>query len=515
MYNTRLNRSEERLESKHRPATVTAKRGLRAIGFSFAAILLIFFGFLLATNLDLSAPSIARPGTSGTVPAFAAAYPVVERDGREESPFVAVVEATQDAVVNISSRSRNEDLPWWYHGSNFSSSSGSGFFFREDGYILTNNHVVDNSVDITVRTASGYAYEAKLVGADPLTDLAVLKVEPEEDITVIGLGDSEELRVGDWAVAIGNPFPQHGLERTVTVGVISAKGRSNLRFGGETPLYQNYIQTDASINPGNSGGPLLDLRGQCIGVNAAISSPTGTSVGIGFAIPINMAKAIIPDLIESGTVHRGWLGVWLSNVTEREAKHQRLGAVRGVRIDSVFAHSPAEQGGIRQGDIITIFNEHEVQNSNQFAVLVSTVPSGTYVPITVVRSGDELQLFTTVADRDAFLASINTGGTVNPPPGRGTKSWMGMELATFTPELARDMGIEHVEAVYVIRVFPNSPADRASIAPGTIVLNAKNESVKSVEDITRVAAQIGNSDRRVPLIVQEPDGSIARKVLRP
>jgi S1-C subfamily serine protease len=255
------------------PPAARGGKGLARFSYFGGALLMILVGIIIASRFDLHNTSVAQQPTNI---AQTGAYPVVSQDGELESPFVSVVERVQNAVVNISATSREEYVPWWQHGSGVQTSSGSGFFFREDGYILTNNHVVKNAQKMYVTAASGYKYEAKLVGADPATDLAVLKVEPENKVTTIPFGDSEKIRVGDWAIAIGNPYPQQGLDRTVTVGVISAKGRSNLNFGQETPRYQDFIQTDASINPGNSGGPLLNLRGECVGVNSAIFSPTGT-----------------------------------------------------------------------------------------------------------------------------------------------------------------------------------------------------------------------------------------------
>lgn len=485
--------------------------GLNLATIILVAVVCLVVGLIISANLDFSDQTIAQIPTNISQ---TGAYPVVDRNGEIESPFVSVVERVTNAVVNVSARSENQEWPWWYH-SGMGMSSGSGFFFREDGYILTNNHVVKDAAQLTVRTASGYEYPAKLVGSDPLTDLAVIKVEPEEKVTIIPFGNSDELKVGDWAIAIGNPFPQQGLERTVTVGVISAKGRSNLRFGDETPRFQNYIQTDASINPGNSGGPLINLRGECVGVNAAISSPTGSSVGIGFAIPINMARAVVPDLIATGKVSRGWLGVWLSDLTVRDAKRLGLAAVRGVKIDSVFGGSPAERAGIRRGDVIVKFNGEEVDNSDQFSVLVSTVKNGSTVPVRVLRDGDEIGLQATVADQEQFLASqgrpSRTGRTA---PAGGSVDWLGMQLVNFTQDVARQLGIPHVDGVYVARVYPNTPADRASITEGTIIMQVNNEPVESTNDI--VTVDQGLSDRsRVPLIVQEPDGSVARKVVRP
>jgi len=484
------------------------QRGFRVGAIWLVAVCCLIIGILIATNLDLSSPSVAQVPTNV---AQTGMYPVVDYDGEAHSPFVEVVERVQDAVVNVSARAQGRDLAWYLYGNN-SISSGSGFFFREDGYVLTNSHVVANAADVRVKTASGYEYKGKLVGSDPLTDLAVVKVEPEEEITVIPFGDSEKIRVGDWAIAIGNPFPEQGLDRTVTVGVISAVGRSNLRFGTETPLYQHYIQTDASINPGNSGGPLLNLAGECVGVNAAITSPTGTSVGIGFAIPINMARAIVPDLIEEGKVSRGWLGVWLSNLTERQAKREGLEAVRGVMIDSVFQQSPAALAGIRRGDVVIQFNDREVTNTNQFSVLVSTVEAGAQVPIEVIRSGERKRLTATVADREAFLASVanrRQSGSVS------IERWLGMDLVTFTPDMARDIGIDHVDGVYVVRVLGGSSADRASIAEGTIILQVNHEPISTIDDITMAAGQLRGSTKPIPLMVLEPDGSLARKVVRP
>jgi serine protease Do len=465
-----------------------------------------FLGVIVASNLDLTPRSVAQlPANIGDT----GPYPLVQRDGVYESPFVQVVERVADAVVNISATTRDNQVPWWFRTGHYSTSSGSGFFFREDGYILTNNHVISDAVDITVRTASGYVYEAQLVGADPQTDLAVLRVTPEEEITVIPFGDSERAKVGDWAIAIGNPFPQQGLDRTVTVGVVSAKGRSSLRFGGETPYYQNYIQTDAAINPGNSGGPLLNIHGECIGVNAAITSPTGTSVGIGFAIPINLARAIVPDLIATGQASRGWLGVYMSEVTERQAKRLGMHRVQGVVIDSVFTGSPAARAGLERGDIVTRFAGQEVVNGSQFSVLVATVRQGTVVPVEVLRDGESLTLQTLIGDRDTFFAQAQ----IEPDEERRMEVIWGMEVSQYTPEIAREIGAEHVEGLYVWSVYPGSPADRAGIASGSIIMKVGRDAVSTVQDLVTLARAEG-AKTRVPLIIQEPDGAIARKLIR-
>jgi len=483
-------------------------RGRQAAAISLLVTFCVVIGIIISADLDLSPKATAE---APFIAAQAGRFPVVARDGLLESPFVSVVERVKNAVVNISARTRQERLPWWFGGSGYTTSSGSGFFFREDGYILTNNHVVKEAVELVVRTASGYEYEAELVGTDPETDLAVLKVEPDEEVTVIPFGDSDALKVGDWAIAIGNPFPRQGLDRTVTVGVISAKGRSNLNFGRETPNYQYYIQTDASINPGNSGGPLLNLKGECIGVNAAISTPSGGSVGIGFAIPINLARAVVPDLIAHGKPHRGWLGVEPVNVTERDAKRQGLEAVRGVIINRVIEDSPAEKAGIQKGDIIVGFNRQPVEDASQLSVLISTVNSGVLVPIEVIRDGERLTLSTVIGDRDTFMASMQRDEDQDDFQ---VVRWLGMELMNFTRDIARALSIKHVDGVYVRRVYPGTPADRSSITKGTIILQINKRTIKSLDDVKQVAQKIDTQPGRIALIIQEPDGVIARKIIR-
>jgi serine protease Do len=485
------------------------RQGSRMAAYGGIALVCTLVGILVASNFDLTPRTVADVPTNI---AQTGAYPVVDRDGKLESPFVTVVDQAANAVVNISARTPNDQVPWWVRGSAYSTSMGSGFFFRKDGYIITNNHVVSDAVALTVRTASGYEYQAQMVGSDPQTDLAVIKVTPEEEITVIPFGSSEEISVGDWAIAIGNPFPQQGLDRTVTVGVVSAKGRHSLNFGGETPQYQDYIQTDAAINPGNSGGPLLNLRGECIGVNAAITSPTGTSIGIGFAVPIDIVRAIVPDLIEHGKPSRGWLGVQTTYVSEREAKRQGLAAVRGVLVDSVLSDSPAQRAGIRGGDIIVKFDNREVESPSQFQVLVATVQKGNAVPVEVVRNGERVPLTTTVGDRDTYLARTQdsdqgSAGTVY--------SWLGMDVVDFTPQIAQEIGAEHVEGLYVLRVYPGSPAYVASVEAGSVIVKVDNESVASVRQLQQVVNKLDASKTRLPLIVLEPNGAIGRKVLRP
>jgi len=483
-------------------------------GGRFISILILgaFFtllGIIIASNLDFTPKSSAQVSP----------YPItLDNEGKPVSPFVNVVERVTDAVVHIEAEhnmqnSYRDDIFWRFFQvpQEPSKSFGSGFFFREDGYILTNNHVVAGSQRVIVRTSSGYQYDATIVGADPQTDLAVLKVEPKEKINFIPFGNSNDIRVGDWAIAIGNPFPQQGLDRTVTVGVISAKGRSNLRFGEGTPRYQDYIQTDASINPGNSGGPLLDLEGKAIGVNAAISSPTGASVGIGFAIPINLARSIVPDLIATGRVSRGWLGVYLAELTEAKARQQGLDAVKGVEIESVFEGSPADVAGITNGDILLDFNGQPINDIDQFSVLVATAPKNEQIPIGLMRKGKYMTVDATLVDRNSYQTAHSEQFT--DPNDRLT--WLGMELMNFTDEIAREIGSDFFPGVYINRVARGSQADKAGILPGSIITQANNEEIRNLIELQTVAEQIQDRTKAIPLLLVDPRGSIEYKAIRP
>jgi serine protease Do len=472
------------------------------------AIICIAVGIFIASGLNFTKETVADPPTAG--------YPVVIDDqGEYSSPFVAVVDRVQDAVVNVTAVQRNpgyaaDDFFWRFFNipREPSMSSGSGFFFRPDGYILTNHHVVRNADQVAVQTSTGYQYEAVIVGSDEQTDLAVLKVEPEAEIAYIPFGNSSKIKVGDWAIAIGNPFPQQGLERTVTVGVISAKGRSNLRFGEGTPRYQDYIQTDASINPGNSGGPLLNLKGEAIGVNSAISSPTGVSVGIGFAIPINLARSIVPDLIATGAVSRGWLGVYLADVNEKMARENGLDKVGGAYLQEVVENSPADIAGLKDGDIVLEFEGEEVKDIDHFSVLVSTAPKDQDLDMKIVRGGDELDLPVKVGNRDEYsqLASSRSSQSL---------TWQGMELLNYTQHIANRIGADFFPGVYVYRLARGSVAYRAGILPGSIITQVDNKDVKNLTDLEQAVNEYRDIKKPIPLLLVDPSGQIEYKAIKP
>jgi serine protease Do len=269
-------------------------------------------------------------------------------------------------------------------------SLGSGFIIDKDGYILTNNHVLENAGTITVKLANEKEYEANVVGRDPRTDLALIKINARGDLPVVRLGDSESLRVGDWVLAIGNPF---GLGQTVTAGIVSAKGR----VIGQGP-YDDFIQTDAAINPGNSGGPLFDTKGEVVGINTAIFSQSGGNIGIGFAVPINMAKGLVPQLKTKGRVSRGWLGVSIGPVTDEAAKELKLKDKKGALVMEVVERSPADRAGFQQGDVIVSYDGKDVAGPADLPRLVASTAIGKEVSLRVIREGRSLDIKATIRE---------------------------------------------------------------------------------------------------------------------
>jgi len=269
-------------------------------------------------------------------------------------------------------------------------SLGSGFIIDKEGYILTNNHVLENAGTISVKLANEKEYEAKVVGRDPRTDLALIKINARADLPVVQLGDSDALRVGDWVIAIGNPF---GLGQTVTAGIVSAKGR----VIGQGP-YDDFIQTDAAINPGNSGGPLFNTKGEVVGINTAIFSQSGGNIGIGFAVPISMAKGLVPQLKAKGRVSRGWLGVSIGPVTDEASKELKLKDKKGALVMEVVERSPADRAAIQQGDVIVSFDGKDVAGSTDLPRIVGNTAIGKEVTVRVIREGRTLDLKVTIRE---------------------------------------------------------------------------------------------------------------------
>lgn len=366
--------------------------------------------------------------------------------------------------------------------------SGSGVIISKDGYILTNNHVVENAQEVTVTLGNQEEYKAEVVGSDAKTDLAVLKIKPKETLQAATLGDSDALQVGDWVLAIGNPF---GLNHTVTAGIVSAKGR----IIGAGP-YDNFIQTDAPINPGNSGGPLFDMHGDIVGINTAII-PNGQ--GIGFAMPANTAQPLIPQLISKGTVTRGYLGVNIQTITPELAQALKLQDRHGALVSDVVPNSPADQAGIQRGDVMVNFNDKAVENSHDLAAMVAATPVGRTVPVSIRRQGKQQTLSLTVGK---FPANTDEEQEASQP----TQGKLGLQLQDVTPEMAqkRDPSVDH--GVMVVGVQPESPAAEAGIRPGDVLLQVNQQPVNSAAEVKEAVAQ-ADAQQPLLLLVQRDRGS--------
>ncbi len=468
----------------------------RYLSYLFIAGFFTIVGIFIATGLDLPPRGFSQEKKAATYlnPGVA-------------SPFVAVVERVRDGVVNISAE-KVEDLSryhsWFPFGDRRrfpSTSLGSGFVFDSDGFVLTNNHVVAGATEIRVTLSDQSRYKAQLVGADKETDVAVLKIELDRKRPALELGNSDSLRVGDWVLAIGNPFPQENLDRTVTVGVVSAKGRSNLQFGREeTPDYQDYIQTDAAINQGNSGGPLVDIHGQVVGINSAIASPSGGNVGIGFAVPINLVKEVLPDLMREGKVTRGWLGVHLQNLTKDLAAYHGLKSTEGVILSSVLENGPAAAAGLKRGDVVLKFDGKKVIDATQLRFSVASAGPQKAVPVEVYRDGKLMRFNVRLADRKAALASMPQ----ERPPAASFEPLVGVKVHPSSPELCERFGVEFQPGVIVMEVNPGSPADQKGIEPGFIISEVNNFPVGSEAEF-RQALKSAGKEKPVSLLVHDLD----------
>jgi serine protease Do len=352
-------------------------------------------------------------------------------------------------------------------------SLGSGFIINKKGYIVTNNHVVENAKEIIVTLHNEKDYRAEVIGRDKKTDLTLIKIEAEGDLPMAPLGDSDKLGVGEWVLAIGNPF---GLAETITAGIVSAKGRAI----GAGP-YDDFIQTDASINPGNSGGPLFNFWGEVVGINTAIIA---TGQGIGFAIPINMAKEILPQLKEKGRVTRGWLGVLIQKVTPQLAESFGLEEERGALVSQVLEDTPAQKAGMEQGDIILEFDGKEIKDFGDLSRIVASTPIGKTVDIKVFRGGQIVSL-------EANVAEMEEPTQVAKAP---TKKPLGITVQNITAEIARSLGLEAATGVVVTGVEPGSPAAKSGIRRGDVIYEVNRKPIKDAEDFGQVVETAGDKE---------------------
>ena len=365
---------------------------------------------------------------------------------------------------------------------------GSGVIVRPNGFILTNFHVVKGADKLRVKLVDGRTFTATVVGIDPPTDLAVIKVDGA-DLPAAELGDSEALAIGHLVLAIGNPF---GLDSTVTQGIISAKGRANVGIAD----YEDFIQTDAAINPGNSGGPLVNTKGEVVGINTAIFSRSGGFMGIGFAIPSNMAKMVLDELISNGRVTRGYLGVTIQNVTPELAKSLNLSVDQGAVVSDVVPGSPADAAGIKKGDVIVELEERKILDARQLRSMVATSPVGAKVGVSILRGGASRKLMVTIGEQK----------TGEPPvPGRmqGTAvERLGIEVVDLSDPIRQRFGIKAKEGVFVAGVVANGPADKAGIKSGAVILEVNHKAVKDVRQFEKALSKTDPNENLLLLVLE-------------
>ena len=362
-------------------------------------------------------------------------------------------------------------------------SLGTGFIIDKDGHILTNNHVVEQSDEITVKLSDNTEFAAKIIGRDPKTDLALIKIEATSELSPLQFGDSDALEIGDWVIAIGNPF---GLGHTVTAGIVSAKFR---RIGAGS--YDNFIQTDASINPGNSGGPLLNVKGEVVGINTAIFSRTGGSVGIGFAIPVNMTKSLLPQLKE-GKIIRGWLGVSIQKITPELKDKLGLKNSDGALVGDVVSNSPAERAGITRGDVIVSFDNKKIKDVDDLPYIVASTPTDSVVDLTLIRDGKEKTVKVTVG--------VLKDNEDAPLPAETSTFNLGLILENLTPQLSKRLGITDQNGVAVMQVEPGSPANEIGIQVGDIILEIDQQTIKDVDQFHKILGKFKEEDTLLLLI---------------
>ena len=414
--------------------------------------------------------------------------------------FSEVARAAKPAVVNIfSTRTLRPQGPMGDPNDPFNEffrhffgemqpqrqqSLGSGFIVSKDGYIVTNAHVVQMADQIRVKLSNREEYDAKLVGVDDKTDVALVKITPHHDLSVARLGDSETLDVGDWVVAIGNPF---GFAQTVSAGIVSAMGR----VIGAGP-YDDFIQTDAPINPGNSGGPLLNTQGEVVGINSAIISRSGGSVGIGFAIPVNTARRIIDELRQHGRVVRGWLGLSVQDVTPALAQSFGLDHPQGALVVDTDPGGPSDAAGLERGDIITEFNGTRIEESHQLPTLAANTPIGERAVMTVLRNGREKSITAVIGEQP----SRRSARAQRP---RSTRGW-GLTLMEFSTGLMRQFNIPAgVRGAMIREIEQGSPADEAGLQPGDVIRQVDRQPVTSARACEQALAHAGD---RVLLLIQ-------------
>ena len=457
-------------------------------------IISLVLGYLIGSNIEIFSP---KP------PSYPPTYtPQVPETLKGESlAFSDIVKAVSPAVVNISTTktikrdfspfSRFFDGPFDDFFDHFripkkwkEQSLGSGVLVSSDGYILTNSHVVEKADEIKVTLYNKQDYKGKIIGSDPKTDIAVIKISAK-NLPAVRWGNSDELQVGEFVLAFGNPY---GFNHTVTMGIVSAVGRANVGIAD----YEDLIQTDAAINPGNSGGPLVNIRGELVGVNTAIFSRTGRYQGIGFAVPSNMAKLVMNQLIKEGKITRGWLGVTIQSVTPDLAKEFGLKEVSGAIVREVFKGSPAEKAGLKRGDVILKVNGKKIEDIATLRNIVAQSDVGSTIKLKIMRENKRISIKATVSEFPKEMAEVI------PDKGEALTeedALAGFSVTDITPAIAKQLGLSREEkGVVIVRVEPYSAADEAGLKKGDVIQEMNKKRVNNLRDFNNITSYIKKGD---------------------
>ncbi len=481
-------------------------RNVKRIGIGIAAMFFVFAVFYVitldgntnpemtnATPAESQVASPQGPQSRALVEQISAAF---EEASSQVSPAVVSIFAEQVVEVQNPFGMPEDAFKDFFGGDFFKQffgtpqpqeqkrtvrSLGSGVIVSKDGYILTNNHVVAKAEKLSVVVGDKKRYSAKIIGTDPPTDVAVIKIEGK-DLPIASLGNSDNVKIGQWVIAVGNPFQ---LMHTVTAGIISAKGRSSVGLAE----YEDFIQTDASINPGNSGGALADLDGDVIGINTAITSPSGGNIGIGFAIPIDMARQVMSTLMKEGKISRGYLALYPQDIDQDLAKALKLKSTEGSLVADVTPGGPADKAGIKRGDVIVEFNGKKIQNSIQFRNMVAQVAPGKTVEVVLIRNGNEMKLDVRLGERPNTTQRETP--TQKQPEGQ-TSQKLGISIQTLTPDLAQQLGYKDAKGVVVTDVVAGSSADDAGLQRGDLIQEVNRKAVQSAQDFEN---QVKNAKR--------------------
>jgi serine protease Do len=467
--------------------------------------LVILSVWLLACALLLPIGTQAQTPATSTARELSNAFRSVARQAVPSVVFITVektVDSSGPTAFNNPFEGFGEEFLERFFGRRFSEGqqprerqqgAGSGFIISPDGQILTNYHVVGDADRVTVKLDDGREFTAKTIGTDQPSDIAVIKIDAK-DLPVLRLGDSDAMEVGDWVIAVGNPF---GLTESITVGVISAKGRSRLGIAD----FEDFIQTDAAINPGNSGGPLINLQGEAIGVNTAIASRSGGYMGIGFAIPSNMVKAVKDQLITQGKVVRGYLGIRIQELTRALAQSMHLDTTEGVLVADVSKGSPAAKAGLKRGDVILALHGRPMTDPGQLRNTVAMSAPGTKVPVEILRDNKKREVTVELGELPREQTAARAGEEKQAPVR------LGFNVQNLTPEIARQLGYDDTKGVVVTQVEPGSEAYQAGVRRGMVIREVNHQEVHNMQDFQE-AVQKAEQEKQLLMLVESQQATL-------